>query len=160
MSRSPRESGEVEQGEVQQCIPCEGVADAPIAWVGAVLGEAQDVGRGLGAGKLAEERGDASEDHHDAEPDPVACAASPVEKAEGERAGREEENPDPDWPVSGPIAGGVAVAHFALVRVFDSNGDGHGSPGNYMRAAYLAVSPASRSTGVNRTSSASATTCT
>ena len=56
MSRcsGPRESGKVEQREIEQRIPGEGVADAAIERVGPVFSEAQDVGRGFGAGELAE----------------------------------------------------------------------------------------------------------
>ena len=76
-----------------------GVADAAIERVGSIFGEADDVRRGLAARQLAKETGDACPDQNDAEPRQQARVESALEQIECERAGRDEEDENPDRPV-------------------------------------------------------------
>ena len=75
------EPGEVEQREAQHGVPRKGVADAAVERVRFVLVEAQDVGRGLGAGKAAAEGGDAGADQDQRQPGEIAAAEAVGEAA-------------------------------------------------------------------------------
>jgi hypothetical protein len=44
------------------------------------------------------------------------------EQIESERAGREEEDPDPNWPMKKTLITLVALTDAALVSVFDFDG--------------------------------------
>jgi len=112
------EAGEVEQGEVEGGVPGEGVADAAVEGIGAVLVEAKDVGSGLSAGQLAAQAGDAGSDEDDGHPGPVGPVKAAGEEGECEGAGGEEEDPDPDGPVTEAVDGGVAFAELALPGIF------------------------------------------
>ncbi len=108
------EASEVEQGEAEDGVPGEGVADAAVEGVGLVFVEAKDVGAGFGSRKAAAEGGDAGGDEHEAEPDEVAAVETAGEEAEREWAGGEEEDPDPDGPVGSSVEARIAAANLAL----------------------------------------------
>jgi hypothetical protein len=113
------ESAEVEEGEGEDCAPGEGVADATVEGVGLVLVEAEDVGARFGAGEAAAQGGYAGADEDGDEPGEVAASEAVGEEREGQRAGGEEEDPDPDGPVGEAVESSVAFPNFSLPRIFD-----------------------------------------
>lgn len=119
------ESDVVEQGEGDGDGPGEGVADAAVDGVGTVLGEAEYVGGGFDAGELAEEAGEAGANENDAEPCGHAGVEAVGEEVKGQRAGRDEEDEDPDGPVEEAVVELIAGAEFAIARVLEFYVFGH-----------------------------------
>ena len=112
----PHQAGDVQHRERDDRAPRERVADAPIERVRLVLGEADDVRRGLDARQLPEQARDAGAGEHDAQPRRHAPVEAVREQIERERPGRDEEGPDPDRPVVQAIADLVALADLPIRR--------------------------------------------
>ena len=109
------ETREVQQGEAEDGVPGEGVADATVERVGLVFVEAKNVGVWFGAGKASAECGDAGGNHDDSEPDEIAAVHAVGEEAEGEGSRGEEEDPDPDGPVGGTVEARIAAANRSRI---------------------------------------------
>ena len=115
--------GDVQHGKRDHLAPGERVADAAIDRVGTILGEADDVGLRLDAGKAAAQARRC--------PVPTSTAASqsairvskPLrEEIERQRPGRDEEHPNPDRPVRQPVADFVPFPDAPIARQLDSLG--------------------------------------
>jgi hypothetical protein len=94
----------VEHGVGDDFAPGKGVADAAVERVGPVLVEAEDVRGVLDAGQLAEPPGDARADQDERQPGHDLAIRAVGEQRERDRAGGDEENPDPDRPVRQAVA--------------------------------------------------------
>ena len=95
---------------------------------------------------------DAGADEHDAEPQRHPRVEAALEEIEGQRAGRDEEDEDPDRPVIESVIKLVALTDLALGSVLDGYG-GHVClflgllRGKYTPAAYIACELLERNTG-------------
>ena len=119
------ECHEVERGEADGGVPGEGIADAAIERVGLVLVKAQDVGLGFDAGQAAAQAGDACTHQHHREPEQMADVRASGEERERKRAGREEEDGNPQRPVREAVEALVARADLALVGELQGTTVGH-----------------------------------
>src|SRR5579864_369809 len=98
------QANQIERRKNSDRAPGEGVADAPVERVGLVFGEAQDVGFRLNAGKFTAQSGNTGTGQYDPEPRGHAPVEAVLEQIERQRAGRDEEYPDPDRPVREAVA--------------------------------------------------------
>src|ERR1700677_2882161 len=93
------EASQIQHGETDQVRPCDGVADASIDGIRLVLSAAEVVGSQLAPGKASAQAGDASPDQNRGQPEEGAAVEAVLEQVEGERAGGDEEDENPDGPV-------------------------------------------------------------
>src|SRR5580698_3623272 len=108
--------GEIQHRERDHDAPGEGVADTAIQRIRFVLDETDNVGPRLHAGQTAPQSGDAGSENHQAQPDQLALIEAPLEQLKSRWTGSEEEDKNPNGPVSQPVRRFVAVAQFPVAR--------------------------------------------
>ena len=107
--------------------PRERVADAPVERVRPIFGEPDDVRPRLDARQPSAQPRDARPDHHRPEPQRHARIEAALEQIERERAGGDEEHPDPDRPVREAVGDLVALADRTILGELDARGVAEGA---------------------------------
>ena len=120
--RAPRQAGDIQHREGDDFSPCRRVTHAAIERVRAILGEADDVGRGSHPGRRP--RRPAMAVPTSTTPSHVMRSSieAAFEQIEGQRAGRDEEDENPDRPVIEPVMKLVSVSDFTVGVALDIEG--------------------------------------
>ena len=110
------EPGAGEHAERHDRTPGERVANPAIKRVGPILGKTDDVRTPLAPGEPASNPGYTGRDQNHTEPDRHSPIEPALEEVEGERPRHDEEDKDPDRPVTEPVIQLVPVADFTFTR--------------------------------------------